>query len=174
MPTLNKDDLDTLADDDKANLDTFSRTLPKPARNLTTGSLPRPGKPRMQTVLESQQLNLDLGDQEKPPLPPKPSPPHQFSKFIISPQPFRRTDDAKLTLFAGNTPHHSQIVGDLHHSQNTNIGDPSFDTNISPSHDSDWYVIKDWTIHRISNINNLHHQNILRKHSLCMVQSVFY
>ena len=151
MPTLNKDDLDTIADDDKANLDTFSRTLPKPARTLATGSLPRPGKPRMQTVLESQQLNLDLGDQEKPPLPPKPSPPHQFSKFIISPQPFRRTDDAKLTLFAGNTPHHSQ---------NTNIGDPSFDTNISPSHDSDWYVIKDWTIHRISNINIRCHQSV--------------
>ena len=140
MPTLNKD-LDTLADDDKSNLDTFSRTstLPKPSRrnhsDLTTGSLPRPGKPRMQTVLESQQLNLDLADQEKPPLPPKPSPPHQFSKFIISPQPFRRTDDAKLTLFAGNTPHHSQNT-------NNSIGDPSYNTNTSPPHDSDWYVIK--------------------------------
>ena len=170
MPTLNKD-LDIAPDDDKANLDTFSRTstLPKPGRrnqsDLTTGSLPRPGKPRMQTVLESQQLNLDLVDQEKPPLPPKPSPPHQFSKFIISPQPFRRTDDAKLTLFAGNTPHHSQ------NTNTTNLGDSSFNTNTSPTHESDWYVIQTGPCseYYIETASNIYQKNIL-----CLVQSVFY
>jgi len=112
MPVLNKD-LDSLPDASKANLENLTKTstLPNPRSHrkhtpvplLSTSSLPRPGKkPQMQTVLESQQLTLDL-DSEKPPLPPKPSPP-QFSKFIISPQPFRRTDDAKLTMFAGHTP----------------------------------------------------------------------
>lgn len=133
MPTLNKD-LDSLQDVSKTNLDTLSQTatLPKSYRkhshgsDLSTFSLPRPGKPRMQTVLESQQLNLDLAPEEKPPLPPKPSPPHHLSKYIISPQPFRRTDDAKLTLFAGSTP--------LHPSHNTNSASP-------PPHDPEWYVI---------------------------------
>ena len=131
MPVLNKD-LDTLQDSDsRTNLDNLPKTstLPKsfrkasPAPDLTTSSLPRPGKqPRMQTVLESQQLTLDL-DPEKPPLPPKPSPP-QFSKYIISPQPFRRTDDAKLTLFAGHTPHQGPQI-----------------TNTTPPHDAEWYVL---------------------------------
>jgi len=112
MPVLNKD-LDSLPDASKANLENLTKTstLPNPKSHrkhtpvplLTTSSLPRPGKkPQMQTVLESQQLTLDL-ESEKPPLPPKPSPP-QFSKYIISPQPFRRTDDAKLTMIAGHTP----------------------------------------------------------------------
>ena len=131
MPVLNKD-LDSLPEASKANLENLTKTstLPNPKSHrkhtpvplLTTSSLPRPGKkPQMQTVLESQQLSLDL-DSEKPPLPPKPSPP-QFSKFIISPQPFRRTDDAKLTMFAGHTP----------------LQGPQL-TNTSP-HDAEWYVI---------------------------------
>ena len=88
MPTLNKDP-DTL----------------EPRQNASS-SLPRTFKPRMETVLESQQLTLDLADQEKPPLPPKPfpSPPNQYGKFIISPQPFRKPEESKLTLFAGSTP----------------------------------------------------------------------
>ena len=132
MPVLNKD-LDSLPDASKANLENLTKTstLPNPKSHrkhtpvplLSTSSLPRPGKkPQMQTVLESQQLTLDL-DSEKPPLPPKPSPP-QFSKFIISPQPFRRTDDAKLTMFAGHTPLQGLQL-----------------TNTSPHDDPEWYVM---------------------------------
>merc|ERR1719341_1984474 len=128
MPVLNKD-LDSLPDASKANLENLTKTstLPNPKSHrkhtpvplLTTSSLPRPGKkPQMQTVLESQQLTLDL-DSEKPPLPPKPSPP-QFSKYIISPQPFRRTDDAKLTMYASHTPQQGPQL-----------------TNPSP-HDAEW------------------------------------
>ena len=116
MPTLNKD-LEPIPNESSNNLDNLSKTstLPKTNRkynsDLSTGSLPRSAKPRMQTVLESQQLDLDL-DQDKPPLPPKPSP--SYSKFIISPQPFRRgceetgaggAGGARMTLFAGNTPY---------------------------------------------------------------------
>ena len=114
MPTLNKD-LEPIPDESSNNLDNLSKTstLPKTNRkysDLATGSLPRSAKPRMQTVIESQQLDLEL-DQDKPPLPPKPSP--SYSKFIISPQPFRRgceepgaggAGGARMTLFAGNTP----------------------------------------------------------------------
>ena len=120
MPTLNKD---LPEEDPQTNTEPFSQTstLPKTFRkhnnlDLSTGSLPRMNKPRMQTVLETQQL--ELGDQEKPPLPPKPSPPNQLTKFIISPQPFRRTDDLKLSLMSsGHNP------------------------NFSPQHDErEWYV----------------------------------
>ena len=110
MPTLNKD----LPEEDSANNESFqTSTLPKTYRKhnhelSTTSSLPRLNKPRMQTVLETQQLELS-GDQEKPPLPPKPSPPQQFSKFIISPQPFRRTDDAKLSMI-NNSQHEEWYV----------------------------------------------------------------
>jgi len=107
--SLNKD-LDSVQEDTN-NLDSFTKTstLPKTNRkpDLNTSSLPRSIKPRMQTVLESEQLNLEQ-EQEKPPLPPKPSPPNQFSKYIISPQPFRKSecDNLKqLTSYAGSTPH---------------------------------------------------------------------
>jgi len=108
--SLNKDP--DIVQEDTNNLDSFSKTSTLPKTNnrkpdLNTSSLPRSTKPRMQTVLESEQLNLEQ-EQEKPPLPPKPSPPNQFSKYIISPQPFRKSecDNLKqLTVYAGNTPH---------------------------------------------------------------------
>ena len=113
MPTLNKDP-DTLEPRQQRYSEPScqSATLPKSFRRPHTdtssasSSLPRTFKPRMETVLESQQLTLDLADQEKPPLPPKPfpSPPNQYGKFIISPQPFRKPEESKLTLFAGSTP----------------------------------------------------------------------
>ena len=101
MPTLNKDP-DTLEDKDQrlSEPSLQSSTLPK----SFSASLPRPAKPRMQTVVESQQLTLEMAEQEKPPLPPKPSPPSQYPKYIISPQPFRKPEETKLTLFAGSTP----------------------------------------------------------------------
>ena len=110
MPTLNKDP-DTLEDTKDQRLSEpphQSSTLPKSFRkhpaDSFSASLPRPAKPRMQTVVESQQLTLEMVEQEKPPLPPKPSPPSQYPKYIISPQPFRKPEETKLTLFAGSTP----------------------------------------------------------------------
>ena len=101
MPTLNKDP-DTL----EARHQRYSDPPPQPTTLplSSSASLPRPAKPRMQTVLESQQLTLELSEQEKPPLPPKPSPPTQYQKYIISPQPFRKPEESKLTLYAGSTP----------------------------------------------------------------------
>ena len=108
----------------KTNLLTHSASLPRPARAT-----------RLPSLVESQQLQLELRelerspmvgsssprdqpvhhqhnhqtelstlitlsdqeklamsqDQERPPLPPKPSTP-SFSNFIIAPQPFRRSD----------------------------------------------------------------------------------
>jgi len=100
MPTLNKDpDILPLNPLDP-NTDIHSSTLPKPHRKsvseLSTSSLPRQPKSRLPSVLETQQLNLNLTDADKPPLPPKPSPPLPYSKYIISPQPYRRLDDPKL------------------------------------------------------------------------------
>ena len=111
MPTLNKDP-DTLEDKDQRLSEPThqSSTLPKSFRkhppDSFSASLPRPAKPRMQTVLESPgvELTLEMAEQEKPPLPPKPSPPGQYPKYIISPQPFRKPEETKLTLFAGSTP----------------------------------------------------------------------
>jgi len=99
MPTLNKDP-DTL----EGRHQRYSEPPPSYRADHSSASLPRPAKPRMQTVLESQQLSLELAEQEKPPLLPKPSPPAQYQKYIILPQPFRKSEESKLTLFAGSTP----------------------------------------------------------------------
>lgn len=105
MPTLNKDP-DTLESSYQSS--SLSSTLPKSFRkhqtDPSTASLPRSAKPRMETVLESQQLTLEVAEDERPPLPPKPSPPNQYQKYIISPKPFRKPEESKLTLFAGSTP----------------------------------------------------------------------
>jgi len=105
MPTLNKDP-DTLESSYQSS--SLSSTLPKSFRkhqaDPSSASLPRSAKPRMETVLESQQLTLEVSEDERPPLPPKPSPPNQYQKYIISPKPFKKPEETKLTLFAGSTP----------------------------------------------------------------------
>ena len=65
--SLNKD-LDSVQEDTN-NLDSFTKTstLPKTNRkpDLNTSSLPRSIKPRMQTVLESEQLNLEQEQEQR-------------------------------------------------------------------------------------------------------------
>eukprot|EP00092_Neocalanus_flemingeri_P011694 GFUD01012609.1.p1 GENE.GFUD01012609.1~~GFUD01012609.1.p1 ORF type:complete len:969 (+),score=243.49 GFUD01012609.1:245-3151(+) len=96
MPTLNKDPDNLPLNPLDPNTEIHSSTLPKPHRKsiseMSTSSLPRQPKSRLPSVIESQQLNLTLAD-DKPPLPPKPSPPLPYSKYIISPQPYRRSDE---------------------------------------------------------------------------------
>eukprot|EP00092_Neocalanus_flemingeri_P028362 GFUD01030799.1.p1 GENE.GFUD01030799.1~~GFUD01030799.1.p1 ORF type:complete len:942 (-),score=220.92 GFUD01030799.1:707-3532(-) len=96
MPTLNKDPDNLPLNPLDPNTEIHSSTLPKPHRKsiseMSTSSLPRQPKSRLPSVIESQQLNLSLAD-DKPPLPPKPSPPLPYSKYIISPQPYRRSDE---------------------------------------------------------------------------------
>merc|ERR1712106_578330 len=70
MPTLNKDpDILPLNPLDP-NTDIHSSTLPKPHRKslseLSTSSFPRQPKSRLPSVLETQQLNLNLTDADKP------------------------------------------------------------------------------------------------------------
>merc|ERR1719186_2242160 len=99
MPTLNKDPDNLPLNPLDPNTEIHSSTLPKPHRksftDMTASPLPRQPKSRLPSVIESQQLNLNLADADKPPLPPKPSPPLPYSKYIISPQPYRRSDDPK-------------------------------------------------------------------------------
>ena len=77
-----------------------------PSRPVQTNSLPRPAKSRLPSVVESSETppSLDGGDRdteedrtagvpgegEKPPLPPKPSPPHSFTSMITA-RPFRKS-----------------------------------------------------------------------------------
>ena len=60
-----------------------------------TNSLPRPAKSRLPSLLESSESPSSLEGEperipegEKPPLPPKPSPPHSFTSMITA-KPFR-------------------------------------------------------------------------------------
>jgi len=63
-----------------------------------TNSLPRPAKSRLPSLLESSESPSSLEGEperipegEKPPLPPKPSPPHSFTSMITA-KPFRSPD----------------------------------------------------------------------------------
>merc|ERR1719204_2737548 len=101
----------------KTNLLTHSASLPRPARAARLPSLVESqqlqlelrelgSSPRDQQVHNQHNHQTELStlitlsdqekiamsqDQERPPLPPKPSTP-SFSNFIIAPQPFRRSD----------------------------------------------------------------------------------
>ena len=101
----------------KTNLLTHSASLPRPARATRLPSLVESqqlqlelrelgSSPRDQQVHNQHNHQTELStlitlsdqeklamsqDQERPPLPPKPSTP-SFSNFIIAPQPFRRSD----------------------------------------------------------------------------------
>ena len=142
MPTLNKDPDNLPLNPLDPNTEIHSSTLPKPHRksftDMTTSSLPRQPKSRLPSVIESQQLNLNLADADKPPLPPKPSPPLPYSKYIISPQPYRRSDDPKApdsppSRFSLPTPGAPVSVATA-----TNSGvAPS---SLGSQHDQDWYV----------------------------------
>ena len=89
MPTLNKEPDNLPLNPLDPNTDIHSSTLPKPHRKsyneLSTSSLPRQPKSRLPSVLESQQLNLNLAEADKPPLPPKlKSDPHPHSFYKIN------------------------------------------------------------------------------------------
>ena len=130
MPTLNKEPDNLPLNPLDPNTDIHSSTLPKPHRKsyneLSTSSLPRQPKSRLPSVLESQQLNLNLAEADKPPLPPKPSPPLPYSKYIITPQPYRRLDDPKTP---DSPPSRLPLT-------------PPTNSGVVPSnqHDQPWYV----------------------------------
>lgn len=100
MPVLNKEELE----ESPASPHTTA-SLPRPARKSLNQASPRVTNPRLPSLQETQQLSLELREQEfKPPLPPKPSPP-PYSNYIIAPQPFRRPLEPALEERAPNTNH---------------------------------------------------------------------
>jgi len=139
MPTLNKEPDNLPLNPLDPNTDIHSSTLPKPHRKsyneLSTSSLPRQPKSRLPSVLESQQLNLTLEEANKPPLPPKPSPPLPYSKYIISPQPYRRLDDPKTP---DSPPSRLPLTSSA---TATNSG-----VAISNKHDQQWRKVSEDTI----------------------------
>ena len=140
MPTLNTDPDNLPLNPIDPNTNIHSSTLPKPQRKsfteLSTSSLPRQQKTRLPSVIESQQLNLNLNEADKPPLPPKPSPPLPYSKYIISPQPYRRLDDSKQPDL---TPSRFSLPTGA---PTTSVSSASTNSGVAPNspHDQAWYV----------------------------------
>jgi len=160
MPTLNKDPDNLPLNPLDPNTDIHSSTLPKSHRKsfteMSTSSLPRQPKSRLPSVIESQQLNLSLPEADKPPLPPKPSPPLPYSKYIISPQPYRRSDDPKV-------PDSPPSRFFLPTGAPVSVAPTATNSGVANSgqHDQDWYVnLTVWTCHIIWGVWGGVHNNI--------------